>query len=334
MNETRLSCSVVRDLLPSYIEGITENETTRLVGEHLAECAECRELEETMRTAVPISAAPKRRLRFLRRAKIKWLIAAALSFIAALCGAWLLYSSEFCYENTDVGRLSAVEDYVCRYEKPVEAYKQTAPERWDIPKGTPVTVNAWAERDGYLYVAYTLDNDDHAHGIVTLQRGINGKYRPLDSSLMPSQLTAGIYGHGLESSEGNSTLYAIVGYNCREIYSADVEFFGTRFDGRGDNSKTVNIEITEPNFMHLYTRDEIDELVGARELGASRMQIKEILTLYDAEGHDVTAEYTDEAVDLSWVSSTGSMETDAVYWFMGLCIILGLVFVRYFLKND
>lgn len=333
MNETRLSCSVVRDLLPAYIEGLTEDETARLVGEHLGECANCRELEETMRTAVPISTAPKRRLKFLRRTKIKWLIAAALSFLAALCGAWLLYSSEFCYENSDVGRLSAVENYVCRYEKPDEAYKHTATKRWNIPKGTPVTVNAWAERDGYLYVAYTLDNDDHARGIVTLQRGINSKYRPIKSSLMPSQHTAGVYGAALESSEGNSTLYAIVGYNCREIYSADVEFFGTRLDGLGDKRKTVNIEITEPNFIHLYTRDELDELVGARELGASRMQVREI-ALYDAEGNDVTADYTDESVEQSWGSGTSTAERGVLYWLMGLCILLGLVFVRYFLKND
>lgn len=334
MNEQRLSCSVVRDLLPAYIEGLTEDETTRLIGEHLAECAECRELEKTMRTAVPISAAPKRRLKFLRRTKIKWLIAAALSFLTALCGAWLLYSSEFCYENTDVGRLSAVEDYVCRYEKPAETYKQTAPERWDIPKGTPVTVNAWAERDGYLYVAYTLDNDDHAHGIVTLRRGINGKYQPFNSSLMPSQLTAGVYGLGLHSGDGGDALYAIVGYNCREIYSADVEFFGTRLDGLGDKHKTVNIEITEPNFIHLYTRDELFELVGAQDMGLADLYIYELIALYDAEGNDVTADYTDESVDLNWGSGTSTAERGILYWLMGLCILLGLVFVRYFLKND
>ena len=37
----KLPCAVVRDLLPSYVEGLTEAETTRLVDEHLADCPEC-----------------------------------------------------------------------------------------------------------------------------------------------------------------------------------------------------------------------------------------------------------------------------------------------------
>lgn len=334
MNETRLSCSVVRDLLPAYIEGLTEDETTRLVGEHLAECADCRALEETMRTAVPISVAPKRRLKFLRRTKIKWLIAAALSFITALVFAWLLYSSEFCYENTDVGRLSAVEDYVSGYAKPEEAYNQTADEWEYISVDTPITIHAWAERDGQLYVFYTIDNDDHLRGIIELKRGINGKYRALNSSFEPSQHTAGIYGRALDSGTDGYSLYAIVGYNCRDIYSADVEFFGSRLDGLGDKHKTISIEITEPNFMHLYTRDELFELVGAQDMGIADLYIFEVTALYDADGNDVTDDYTDESVHVNWGGSTSTAERGIVYWLMGLCIILGLVFVRYFLKND
>ena len=39
-NETK--CSVVRDLLPAYIEKLTSQETTAFVNEHLAECEACR----------------------------------------------------------------------------------------------------------------------------------------------------------------------------------------------------------------------------------------------------------------------------------------------------
>lgn len=37
----KLPCAVVRDLLPSYIEGLTEPESTCLVKEHLTQCADC-----------------------------------------------------------------------------------------------------------------------------------------------------------------------------------------------------------------------------------------------------------------------------------------------------
>lgn len=36
--EHKLDCCVVRDLLPAYLEGLTEEETTRQVEAHLEEC--------------------------------------------------------------------------------------------------------------------------------------------------------------------------------------------------------------------------------------------------------------------------------------------------------
>lgn len=36
-----LTCAVVRDLLPSYVEGLTSEETDRAVDAHLAQCADC-----------------------------------------------------------------------------------------------------------------------------------------------------------------------------------------------------------------------------------------------------------------------------------------------------
>ena len=36
-----LTCGVVRDLLPSYVEGLTSQETNQAVETHLASCPEC-----------------------------------------------------------------------------------------------------------------------------------------------------------------------------------------------------------------------------------------------------------------------------------------------------
>ena len=44
----RLDCSIVRDLLPLYADGLTSEESNRLIGEHLNECADCRAVEEAM----------------------------------------------------------------------------------------------------------------------------------------------------------------------------------------------------------------------------------------------------------------------------------------------
>ena len=79
-----LDCCVVRDLLPAYLEGLTEEETSAQVRAHLEGCENCRELEKDMRAQVPLEKAPKGTLKFLKRVKRTRLLAAALSVVVAL----------------------------------------------------------------------------------------------------------------------------------------------------------------------------------------------------------------------------------------------------------
>lgn len=83
---------VVRDLLPSYLEELTETETSAMVREHIEHCAACRQLEEDMRRQVPIEKAPQRALRFLKRVKRTRLIAAILSaLVLPLEAIWFFF---------------------------------------------------------------------------------------------------------------------------------------------------------------------------------------------------------------------------------------------------
>lgn len=45
-----IKCSVVRDLLPLYIDKVTGEETSALIAEHLAVCPECRKYYENERS--------------------------------------------------------------------------------------------------------------------------------------------------------------------------------------------------------------------------------------------------------------------------------------------
>ena len=90
MDERKLDCCVVRDLLPSYLEDLTEAETTREVEAHLESCGDCRSLAENMRRDLPVEKAPKRALKFLKKVKRTRLLAAALSALLALLAmGWL-----------------------------------------------------------------------------------------------------------------------------------------------------------------------------------------------------------------------------------------------------
>lgn len=47
-NKQPLPCAVVKDLLPSYIDGLTSAETSKLIVEHLESCHECNAAYDTM----------------------------------------------------------------------------------------------------------------------------------------------------------------------------------------------------------------------------------------------------------------------------------------------
>ena len=45
---SRLTCDIVKDLLQSYVNHTTGEETARQIEEHLAECAKCRKAYESL----------------------------------------------------------------------------------------------------------------------------------------------------------------------------------------------------------------------------------------------------------------------------------------------
>ena len=55
----KISCSIAKDLLPLYIEGILSEETTQVVEMHLQTCENCKKDFEIMRQEFVFPSAPK-----------------------------------------------------------------------------------------------------------------------------------------------------------------------------------------------------------------------------------------------------------------------------------
>ena len=325
MAEHKLDCCVVRDLLPAYLESLTEPETTAQVKAHLAECPGCQKTAEDMGKALPVEKAPKRALSFLKRVKQTRLIAAVLSALLALwCMAWL-YDQEFHYPNTEAGRLAAVEDYVTLPEDSSMSH--------GVRPGTPLEVAAWAERDGHLFLFFVADNEEHVNGIVHLVRGLNGKYQPVESQESPSAYSAGIFGEELRPRDTEWQLFYLAGYNCRDIYSAEVEFLAFHASGTDQSTAVRRYELDGEDFLWLM---DLDELKG--ELGFTNPDILSVyvndVRLFDKDGNDITSEYRDAEDPDSWGSGTGTAERFLLYVYMGIVALLGVVFVQYFLRKD
>lgn len=88
-----LTCAVVRDLLPSYVEGLTSEETNLAVESHLSACPDCTARKNAM-TAEPVEAAEQGRevdyLKAVKRKSGRRVVAAVLCTLAViLAGAAL-----------------------------------------------------------------------------------------------------------------------------------------------------------------------------------------------------------------------------------------------------
>ena len=98
MNE--ITCSVIKDLLPLYADGVVSEDTRRIVAEHLKNCADCREIYESMisQVAIPIESA-KPLKNFKQSWKKKKIVIALTSVIITLT---IIGSGYLVYANVGV----------------------------------------------------------------------------------------------------------------------------------------------------------------------------------------------------------------------------------------
>lgn len=61
-----ISCEIVQDLLPNYIEGILSNESKELVSNHLDNCVYCKKEHGSMTTVIHIDSFEERRINYLK----------------------------------------------------------------------------------------------------------------------------------------------------------------------------------------------------------------------------------------------------------------------------
>ena len=66
-------CRIVQDLLPNYIEGLTNEETNQYIEEHLKECEECKQVLENMKKDYNLTDTKreKREVNFLKKYRNK-----------------------------------------------------------------------------------------------------------------------------------------------------------------------------------------------------------------------------------------------------------------------
>lgn len=115
---TKLNCDIVRDLLPSYVDGLTSETTNEAVNEHLKECPECTEALKRMKEPEKTNSEPKAEVNYLkkirRRSLQKGFIVCAIIVILALAAAAfrILYIGEKAYTEDFYSDLSVTDNTV------------------------------------------------------------------------------------------------------------------------------------------------------------------------------------------------------------------------------
>ena len=92
-----ISCNIIKDLLPSYVDNISSEETKQLVEEHLKECEECKEYLDNMKSEIKVSSVDEKKAIkiFSKEIKKKRLVAIILSIIITLVlviACWIIFS--------------------------------------------------------------------------------------------------------------------------------------------------------------------------------------------------------------------------------------------------
>lgn len=139
----KITCEIIRDLIPIYIENIATNDTCSLIEEHISSCYECKNKLDEMRmsTGIPvetnISPLKKIQSNLRKRKYLTILFTVMLSLVVvAIVFAYLTAPQYIGYHNEIVDISENHELVVAKLKKPATGY--------DLSK--------YLSNDGYGYV--------------------------------------------------------------------------------------------------------------------------------------------------------------------------------------
>lgn len=116
MDQNKRDCSIVQDLLPNYIEDLTDEVTNEYIKEHIATCAECQEVLKSMTKEIKIEEINQGKeieyLKGIRRRMQKSIaIISTIIIIVAICIiGYICYQSKIEINNYSFLSLNYVRE--------------------------------------------------------------------------------------------------------------------------------------------------------------------------------------------------------------------------------
>ena len=111
MMKMEINCEVIKDLLPSYVDGLTSPQSNELIKKHLAKCPDCTAYLQQMTKEIPPEEISQNKKSIQPFKKIKrrfWYIAGATALICAIIFGMITWY----YGRSWVADSSEVDMYV------------------------------------------------------------------------------------------------------------------------------------------------------------------------------------------------------------------------------
>lgn len=162
-----LSCSVVRDLLPSYLEGLTAEETNREIEEHLDGCDECRGVKIAMSAEMGLETAVPLKKDLLKKIGRYQVLGILLILGIFFFIVWISTVYHTRYDLMDMAKL----------EQQLERFGQDT---------TVLTVEKLWNR---AYVLYARE-DENEFGLLELQLHVDGTYGGISDTRLQGEIYA------------------------------------------------------------------------------------------------------------------------------------------------
>ena len=313
-----VTCSIVQDLLPNFIEKLTMDETNVVIEKHLETCESCKEAYDQMVVDIGnTEKVPAIELKFLKKVKRTRLLAAVLCIALTLVLSYLLYASEFHYSINKDELSLAITEFADPFRNPVDAY-----------------VLETKEIDSTLFVSFKDQSNPNMYGIAEFSKGINQRYRIMRMQKELSEYSSVIEAYPVDIKD--EQYVAVSGYNLSE----EIGYYGldyATYSEPGQLSKnrvmkSVKFEVQNPQFLEFYSVEELIDLLENTSDETLQNAYLVSTSIYDTEGVEITENYRimeDGIQDMG--SVTGKAELFLLYFFIAVIIVLGAILTIYFL---
>ena len=148
MNEKK-DCKIVQDLLPNYIENLTNEETNKFIEEHLKTCDECKKIYDNMKKDLNVvnTTKEKKKVEFLKKYRNKLRILEIIILIIVV--AFIVNTGRKMYIITDLN--NKAQEYI-----KLENYHRTS---YSLDNGNYIKEEVFSMGDRKKIITTTMSED-------------------------------------------------------------------------------------------------------------------------------------------------------------------------------